>query len=231
MAFIYNLLNSIVTEFRRQCKICGQHCENTKDKMGIFIDMCCLKGRDGKLIIKELSCVNSKIDGPSHAVQTFLFKPPHPFELLPPHIVRSNQWVTTNMHGIRWSDGYIPYSELAGILCKVAKKRAPIYVKGEEKCNLLRDVFRSRNEHAYIFDLDRMSCPKHASLPLTHNTRITCMFKNHPKNGECAQVKALKYADWVYGRSTRKDNKRRHQQRQQQIAEVPQSEKVPQQPE
>src|SRR5688572_29029286 len=100
-----------------------------------IIDIECLRGRNGDLIIKEMAIVNPY----TRQVQSFLFRAPYSWKCLPAKVKGCNRWLTDCLHGLRWDDGYIPYHELKGILSQ-ATKNCVIYAKGVEKVKLLAGI-------------------------------------------------------------------------------------------
>ena len=169
--------------------------------MVVYLEVSCLKGMNGELVIKELTGIYRNIESLEYSVQTFLFKPPYSSKLIPRKYTRSNTWVTYNLHGIRWADGHISYLELERILYECTERKGTIYAKGLEKCKLLTTLIESYVNHAVdIFNLDDFQCPKHTDIQ-TQSSRllIPCAFNKH-LYGECTQVKALKYAEWNFER-------------------------------
>jgi len=62
-------------------------------------------------------------------VETFLFRPPYNME---PHGSKEN--------GLNWADGFIPYDEVQTVLSEAVAPYDHIFARGEDKCELLRDI-------------------------------------------------------------------------------------------
>src|SRR5215470_11678303 len=161
--------------------------------MFTVVDVACLKDSKGELVVKELVIVNGTSENSS--VGNFHFLPPHAGSQLPLKVRKTNYWVTCNLHGISWEDGYIQYSRLKQILLDALPNNfvpSVVYVKGQEKCDFLSELLSG----AYTFtDLDKLSCPKSSELPLPSPLRSCHVHRFSPK--ECPLVKCYQYINWM----------------------------------
>src|SRR5215470_11173675 len=152
--------------------------------MFTVVDFACLKDSKGRLVVKELAIVNG--DGENSSADNFHFLPPFAGSQLPLKVRKTNCWITYNLHGITWEDGYISYGKLKQILLDVLPNNyvpSVVYVKGREKCDFLSDLL-----HSTIFsDLDKLSCPKSSELPLPSPLRSCHVHRFSPK--QCPLVK------------------------------------------
>lgn len=83
------------------------------------------KDNQNNFIIKELAICN----------ETFqcqvLFKSPFKFDLLSEKMQRTARWLTRHLHGIKWDDGDMQYSE--SFIRSLCEPFAALYTKGGEK--------------------------------------------------------------------------------------------------
>lgn len=102
--------------------------------MEFVVDMQCFQSND-VYFIKELAIVPLSCD---EVPEIFLFDPPFSWSELSETDKISNRWLERNHHGIPWSLGGIPQSELSYILFTRLANAAAIYVKGQNKVEWLR---------------------------------------------------------------------------------------------
>src|SRR5438093_11495581 len=101
------------------------------------VDVCCLRGKDMELVVKEISVVGCIGNNRMYS-QTYNFAPPYPEYLHSKKARQTNNWVNANTHGIGWNDGLTPYWKLQTILrnhadfCSTVRtaKHALLYAKG-----------------------------------------------------------------------------------------------------
>lgn len=68
------------------------------------------------------------------------FQPPCPWSKLLAEEREVNTWLERNFHGIPWTSGTIPYTDLIRIMRSNLNNAWKIYVKGLEKANWLREI-------------------------------------------------------------------------------------------
>lgn len=84
---------------------------------------------NGDFIVKELAI---RID---QQLNHYLFKPPMPFHKLSANERRTARYAERKIHGLRYSRGYVEYTELLNILHDINVES--IFVKGHQKHRFL----------------------------------------------------------------------------------------------
>jgi hypothetical protein len=108
------------------------------------IDILCFYGLDSRsFVIKELSIVNNW----TLAADSFIFAPPYDSD-----VQRTNIWLEENLHGIKWSDGDVPYSSLSSILTKYIDRCEAVFVKGKDKFKTIKQLLPTSN----LIDLESL---------------------------------------------------------------------------
>lgn len=100
--------------------------------MNIVVDIQGFKIENNKFIAKELAAY----DG-SH-ISHYIFKQPFHINLLPPDLKRQATWLMNNHHCIPWNEGFTPLHNFSSIIKSLTQKCSCVYVKGEEKANIMR---------------------------------------------------------------------------------------------
>lgn len=143
-------------------------CKSVVNMSALVLDAQCCLDQSCELIIKELSAL--PVRGFSD-VKHWIFLPPDNF-MLTPKSHRVNRWLKTKFHGLRYSDGYIPYSDLQSILTSCCAGYDLVFVKGRQKKRLLSKYISTE-----IIDLEQLGCPKRDVLVNAVSTQ----------NGQCNQ--------------------------------------------
>jgi hypothetical protein len=154
-----------------------------------FIDVECLRERDGRLLIKEL-CI-AQCDG---SFQTWLFMPPHSFSRLPRQIRSENRWISMYLNGIEWTDGTVPLWKMKDIFNSYIPHGSIVFVKGLEKSQLLEWKLPER----HIYNLEDLGCPPAGRIELA---LTKCMHPHHcigDERNRCAQFKCARYMHWFH---------------------------------
>ena len=81
------------------------------DNTAVIIDFQCFFDDNGKYIVKELSIM----DVLRFAGRHWIFTPPAT-SVTNPKYARTNHWLTSNYHRLRWSEGETPYDNLVSLL-------------------------------------------------------------------------------------------------------------------
>src|SRR5437868_1855871 len=153
-----------------------------------IVDIECLRGIMGSMVVKELAIVEATN---ASGIQSWLFKEPYPETCLSKSTIKTNKWLENNLHAISWNDGDVEYSQLHSILHRYISPGSTVYAKGREKCQLIAEILSVR-----VINIESLGCPKSADifLPL-----VTCFHHhiNHQKNQHCAFYKALKFCNWL----------------------------------
>ncbi|GIY49698.1 hypothetical protein CDAR_173961 [Caerostris darwini] len=140
----------------------------------------------GSFIIKELAVCAVHDDT---FCGRWLFKPPHPFELIEPRKKENYLWVTKHLHKIKWDDGELPYEYLRSVLTIIMEMFPYIYVKELEKNKFLE--FLTSKE---ILNLDDYECPKVNDLPPLN---VFCPFQHGKNFNHCAVYKAKVFTKFL----------------------------------
>jgi hypothetical protein len=161
-----------------------------------FVDVECLREINGRLLIKEL-CIAQQ----NGSCQTWLFTAPYSFYSLPRNVRKENQWITTHLNGIEWTDGNIPLCKLRDIFNQYIPHNSIVYVKGWEKSQLIQWKLPGR----FVFNLEDIGCPPVSRIELATTTK--CM---HPhrcstgvKRNHCAQFKCVCFMHWFHEETTK----------------------------
>ena len=85
-----------------------------------MIDFTYLEGKDGELVVKELTTVDSH----SKRVSSYVFKRPYSLEDLSLFNVRLNEAID---HGCNWDDDCVPHSDLENVVHCEASSAVAIY--------------------------------------------------------------------------------------------------------
>lgn len=129
---------------------------------------------NNKFIIKELAIYDGR------ELHHTLFKPPHPFHKLPPHIKKTNNWLTTYYHNLQWKDGSTPYNQLLPVVSKIISPGDIIYVKGLEKSIFLRNLIG-----------DNTSVIQLPENPRLHKSEPQCLYHKNKSLAMCAITNVL----------------------------------------
>ena len=134
-------------------------------------------------IVKELSVV----DLWALASDSWIFSPPYFSDTQ-----SSNLWLEKYFHGMRWSDGAIPYSNLSQILNIYTRRYDKIYVQGGCKIKTLTFFISGHN----IINLKSLGCPSVQTLPPP--THTNCLFHSSAVQGfRCAKGQAMALPNWI----------------------------------
>jgi hypothetical protein len=99
----------------------------------LLIDFKYLYGRDGDLVVKELTVVDPHID----RVSSFKFKSPYALHELPSFVRRLNTGINNSCN---WNDGDLPYSELKRVLRTETMSASALYCLGSHKAEFIKKV-------------------------------------------------------------------------------------------
>jgi hypothetical protein len=162
----------------------GTYNHNYQSAMSLLvIDFTCLDGRDGELLVKELTAVDSH----SNAVSSYVFQRLYGWEEAPMFNARINQAIDGRRN---WNDGDIPYSELETVLHRDVSSAVAIYCFGPQKmtfiCSLIDRIF---------IHITQLGCPQHPDMCLP---TISCTFACHNKSKHvCAFRSVYSLAQWL----------------------------------
>jgi len=138
-----------------------------------FVDIQGYRAGYKTYIIKELAIIS--YDG-AFLLHSFL-KAPFEFDSLPEHYKKQARWNLLHFHRIPWEFGSVNIQNLRRQL-GMLPPGSTMYVKGEEKSNIIRQTFNKFN-HFNIVEL-----PKNPSLKKMQSHNQECFF--HKDIDHCA---------------------------------------------
>jgi len=140
--------------------------------MEVVIDFEFLKGRQGEIVVKELSVAANNMN------DSFRFKSPY----------------TMMSHGsdgneLNWENGHIAYHDLYTVVSEAVAGFAHLYCYGITKCKFLTELLGRP-----ILNLKDFNCPQPASFSHT----LWCSLPCHTfPNVDCATKTAQSLYDWL----------------------------------
>lgn len=154
--------------------------------MHFFVDLQGFKSENNRFIVKEI-CLLSKMDD---KVQLYIIKPPFHYDKLSSEYKIQARWLKNNFHGFDWKDGFISYlSTRKQLLSSLPKSHAIIFVKGAEKIEWIRNMFRSNSLEIDYFNIEDLGYCTVSTNDIEH-----C--KYHDKAFVCAYQNAMKMKQW-----------------------------------
>ena len=147
----------------------------------------CLHGRGGEMIIKELAICNDACH------QSYLFRPPYTLQRHRDHAsICTNQWIKDHLNGLDWYDGFLEYHHVEGILTNIGHRMDDrLYTKGHEKAQLLTQLVGRPVR-------DLTSAPKQKSINLLPTVKCQLHYTiKHSRRYQCALEKSMKYFNWI----------------------------------
>lgn len=131
----------------------------------------------GEFVLKQLAVIS--VSKEQTEPLTFLFQPPYSWSCLPAKYKSINLWLERNFHGIRWSSGDVPYSDVGKILEASLKDARCVYVKGLEK-KLWMENFMEKSK-LRIVNIEELGCPSLQKLQTSgcpHHRTQNCAVEN-----------------------------------------------------
>ena len=116
------------------------------------------------------------------------FKPPYDRQALKKRYNMDIDWVTANLHGLRWEEGIYPYS-VAFAMINFFGNSHQLYAKGRDKC-----IWIQQYTATPVLDLEQLGCPPARDLPFGSY----CIFHN-TLHKSCALDKAVRYCTYING--------------------------------
>lgn len=152
----------------------------------------CFFLEDHQLIPKEVSL----FDRSDNSCKTYLLESECEKYSLSTAVQYTNNYLTWNIHHIRWGQGPTSHKYLQTVLEKLGEQNS-IFFKGNNICQ----YFATKLPSARIYNLEKLNCPKadkvkipQAELKLLYN----CALKQHSSSfGHCANVTAAKLGFWL----------------------------------
>lgn len=155
-----------------------------------FVDIQGLKFSDDKFILKEISCITGQIE--YHAI----VKSPFIFSNLNKKFQLQAKWLSKCYHGIDWSNGNFHIRQVKNHLRELLQDQ-PIFVKGIEKTNWLRQLFPEIRFEVYDLDTEHGCDLKISNFHSDKKWEEQCSFHmNCEHHYQCARVNALAIQNW-----------------------------------
>ena len=136
-----------------------------------------------EVVFKEIGVYGDFLD-------SLIFQPPYPIETQTNRVQKQYKWLTTNLHGIPWDSGTVPYNKVHNFVQSINLRYddATFYAKGHEKTKWLSSLFQRQ-----FYDLDALGCK------IKPNDEGSCKFESshHSTGIHCARRKALAYGLWI----------------------------------
>lgn len=105
----------------------------------IVVDIQWYRGCNGTLIPKELATCDNKF-----RMSHFVFKPFTSFASLNVQEQRTARYVYNHHHHLKWDDGFTLLSEFDDIIKRLCCECDVVYVKGQEKVDIIRTIVNKR---------------------------------------------------------------------------------------
>lgn len=104
-------------------------------------------------IIKELAIISTD----DLVYELHLFKHPCIYHQLPQEVRKQVIWLEKHFYGLFWNSGYNDFSSLQDVLTNVFKFGGKVYVKGTEKCSIVRELLSIFG--VCVINFEDMDCP------------------------------------------------------------------------
>ena len=169
--------------------------------MDFVIDIQGFRDSKGDFIPKEVAVVALKESTISH----WIVLPPCKFNELPLCVRATNDYCTTEVHGLQWFEGECTHRQLRQNLQRIARNAQRIYVRGQDKVKYLESCLGRT-----IINTEKYSGPAFAELNrMFYNEDVpmcnTHALKHHSFTKQlCALTKAQHLRAWL--RSLNKNN-------------------------
>jgi hypothetical protein len=178
--------------------------EATKDDLvrPMVVEIQCFYDNNNEFVVKELAVVDVLL---KHYFVAH-FKPPL-WNLISSKAIRSAKWLTKHLHGLKWEDGILPYSnELIRLMCLAYVANDPaeqirvlIYTKGLEKKRFLHTLLNGIVQD--VIDLNSLdgSGRAYPNSYCTPHSNAVCPISEHKDNSlySCSLKTALKNSEWL----------------------------------
>lgn len=172
------------------CQLVGRLA--TKNTMDLVIDIQCFKDNKNRIIPKEVGVVALHKEFTAH----WIVSPDCNSKSLRKEILRQNNWLTVNHHGIEWCEGDVSLKKMQKNLQEICMKADKIYVRGKEKKELLEKVTTRE-----IINLERdNACPPFQKLTWCEKYCIQHAIKPCYLRYACALNNAFRLKNWLTSR-------------------------------
>lgn len=158
----------------------------------IVIDFEGFRYSNKSFIIKELSVCGANFS------DTILLKPPKHLSLFSDKERESFDWLTKNLHGINWNDGFYnyPFIHEYFVCLRIRFPNALVYVKGVQKQIYVSNFINN------VYNLDNLDCPKvddldSPQIPLCYNHSNFDLQPPKEKLRHCSKIKSVLFYQWL----------------------------------
>lgn len=141
---------------------------------------------DDDLIIKEVAVVNPDLD----TLQSWILQPPFDFSDLPLTLQLDNDYLSTHIFGLQWTDGDVPYSELQRLLTTYTKHYGILYTHGRRRQQFLQRILGRS-----VVNLEDLHCPK--SSKLVFPVKTCAHYLHQFRTFRCALQEAQCYSNYL----------------------------------
>lgn len=164
----------------------------------IFVDLQGFKIQNNGFMVKEI-CVLSK-NLKFHET----IKAPYSFELLTSSERKNIDWITKNLHGLRWTSGCINQCELKKILETILHGKI-IFVKGKEKVTWIREICSTE---IIVINLEDLHCDSQLNIISETEKKECCHHKyiKKEKTIHCAKQNVQIMKKWFENSIFNKNN-------------------------
>jgi hypothetical protein len=157
--------------------------------MDLIIDAQFFKDNKNCIIPKEVAVVCLHKNFSAH----WIVGPTRNSKRLRKEILRQNNWLTLNHHGLEWYEGDISVKKMYKNLEDICKRSNKIYVRGKEKVELL-----SKLTTREIINLEQVdSCPAFQNLPWCETYCMQHAIKPSYLRYACALNNACRLKIWL----------------------------------
>lgn len=144
------------------------------------------RGERNVYVVKEFAVVDIK----TNCSVVILFAPPYDHTRLPVKTQKTNEWLRTRYHHLRWDDGNVPYEDMVRVIVEICSRFSTLYTKGSEKTKFLQHY------HGNVINLDDLYAP--CARKSVFSSIVQCSVSQHQTQhvAQCALHNALFYATW-----------------------------------
>lgn len=157
------------------------------EKADYIIDVQAFHDKEGGFLPKEIAVLGTDRNYASH----WIVKPPYDVTELSKGILATNSYLTCYHHGIEWFDGESNLEDVYSALREVARNAVHIYVRGQQKQDLLQRLLGRQ-----IINLEEYDCPSFKNLPRV-NEHYCFHHGIKREYFSCAVGYAHKLRDWL----------------------------------
>lgn len=156
--------------------------------MDLVIDIQCFKDNKNRVIPKEVGVVALHKDFSAH----WIVSPECNSKSLRKEILRQNNWLTVNHHGLEWCEGDISSKKMYKNLQEICMRADKIYVRGKEKSELLVKVTTRQ-----VINLEQDECPPFQKLIWCEKYCIQHAIRPCYPRCACALNNAFRLKNWL----------------------------------